>query len=69
MITPEIQALFNRHCFNYQGKIRIQQALEGVIDHIPSRVPQRFEKISCSSLVDAHESRFQYFIQEVCGPL
>ena len=65
MLTPELLALFNRNCFNYQGKLRFQKNYLGIIPSIKSSIPQKFEKVLCNSLSDLHDTRFNHFIHEV----
>ena len=65
VITPEIQGLFNRSCFNYKGKIRVQQSYPGVTSSVLSTVPQKFEKIFCKTLTDLADARFNHFVHEV----
>ncbi|KAF9970800.1 hypothetical protein BGZ73_006419 [Actinomortierella ambigua] len=68
--TPEINALFKKYSRNVGGKMRVTQAYEhgSIVDVIP-QVQQSFNRIEVRSLVNADDSRFQYFIKTMLPQL
>ncbi|XP_046351320.2 U3 small nucleolar RNA-associated protein 25 homolog isoform X2 [Haliotis rufescens] len=64
--TPEINAVFNKYCHNYAGKVQLQREPgDGVICQIITQTPQTFQKISCTSFTQLADSRFDFFIKKL----
>ncbi|PAN09276.2 hypothetical protein PAHAL_2G010800 [Panicum hallii] len=64
-LTPEINALFNGLCFNYEGKIKMVTEYAGVLPKIQLEVRQVYERFDASSIAEADEARFDYFCNKV----
>ncbi|KAK9104212.1 hypothetical protein Scep_021056 [Stephania cephalantha] len=65
VLTPDINALFNRHCLNYQGKVKSVTEFKGVLPKVLLQVRQIYERFDASSIIDADDARFDYFVQKV----
>ncbi|XP_074655131.1 U3 small nucleolar RNA-associated protein 25 homolog [Tubulanus polymorphus] len=65
--TPEINALFNKHCTNYAGKIIVQksQAAVGSICQIVAQIPQVFHRIDCQTFAEVPDARFKFFVTKI----
>ncbi|CAG8574404.1 5657_t:CDS:10 [Ambispora leptoticha] len=61
-LTPEMNALYNKYLFNIAGKLKIKQLHQGSILDVIPLVQQIFTRIESSSLLDAGDARFKYFI-------
>ncbi|XP_034580641.1 protein NUCLEOLAR FACTOR 1 isoform X1 [Setaria viridis] len=64
-LTPEINALFNGSCFNYEGKIKMVTEYAGVLPKIQLEVRQVYERFDASSIAGADDARFDYFCNKV----
>nr|CAB3451748.1 unnamed protein product [Digitaria exilis] len=64
-LTPEINALFNGSCFNYEGKIKMVTEYTGVLPKIQLEVQQLYERFDASSIAEAADARFDYFCNKV----
>ncbi|KAK2710338.1 U3 small nucleolar RNA-associated protein 25 homolog [Artemia franciscana] len=66
MVRPEINALTNKHCFNYFGKGFVFNKIDsGTVGQVVVQLPQAFHRIEASSPQNATEARFQYFIEKI----
>ncbi|CAM8913404.1 unnamed protein product [Rhodiola kirilowii] len=63
-LTPEMNALFNRHCFNFQGKITLACKFEGVLPKLSPPVGQIYERFDAESMGDIPKTRLGYKIHE-----
>lgn len=65
-LTPEFNALFNKHLKNVSGKLKIKQTYEegSIMDVIP-QVQQSFTRIDAPSLKAINDTRYKYFIEKV----
>ena len=65
--TPEINALFNRRCVNYEGKVRLRTSQKGVLGQLTLKTRQQFERVNMKSsdVVNADDIRFKYFVKHV----
>ena len=65
--TPEINALFNRRCVNFEGKVRFRAPQRGVLGKLAVKTRQQFERVAmkASDVVDADDIRFKYFTKKV----
>ncbi|KAL6585611.1 hypothetical protein OROMI_002255 [Orobanche minor] len=64
-INPEINALFNQHCLNYRGKVKLECKYKGVLPKILIPVRQIYERFDTESIVDADDARLKYFCEKV----
>ncbi|ODN90832.1 U3 small nucleolar RNA-associated protein 25 [Cryptococcus wingfieldii CBS 7118] len=76
--TPESRGLFNRHCRNLQGKIRLEKTdFGGVMDRVRPGVKQVFERIDLEgpkgmegeAAVDEVEKRLTFFTENTLPAL
>nr|POE48249.1 digestive organ expansion factor like [Quercus suber] len=63
--NPDINALFNRHCSNYQGKVKLVCKYKGVLPKVILQVRQIYERFDVDSIADADDARFDYFVKKV----
>ncbi|XP_040379831.1 U3 small nucleolar RNA-associated protein 25 [Oryza brachyantha] len=64
-LTPEMNALFNGLCLNYEGKVKLVTEYKGVLSKIQFEVPQVYERFDASSITEADDARFDYFCKKV----
>ncbi|GLV39574.1 uncharacterized protein CBL_08360 [Carabus blaptoides fortunei] len=63
---PEINAIFNKKCFNHTGSVRSVNAItSGAIMNVHVQVPQVYRKFEASSVVDSLNARFEFFISKI----
>nr|XP_017232808.1 PREDICTED: digestive organ expansion factor-like isoform X1 [Daucus carota subsp. sativus] len=63
--SPEINALIDRHCLNYQGKVKLECKYKGVLRKASPQVKQIYEKFDANSIGDVDGARFAYFSTKV----
>ncbi|XP_051149332.1 protein NUCLEOLAR FACTOR 1 [Andrographis paniculata] len=63
--NPDINALFNKHCLNYRGKVKLECKYKGVLPKILIQARQIYERLDISSIEEADEARFKYFCDKV----
>ncbi|KAJ3290825.1 hypothetical protein HK104_006505 [Borealophlyctis nickersoniae] len=68
-ITPEINALFNKHCKNVGGKVKIKRRFKGSIADVMIQLPQVFHRIPCTNPATAADARFTFFIEKMLPTL
>ncbi|GJN13661.1 hypothetical protein PR202_gb00391 [Eleusine coracana subsp. coracana] len=64
-LTPELNALFNGLCLNYEGKVKMVTEYGGVLPKIQLEVRQVYERFDASSISEADDARFDYFCNKV----
>uniref|UniRef100_A0A0D9WEQ2 UTP25 NTP hydrolase-like domain-containing protein n=1 Tax=Leersia perrieri TaxID=77586 RepID=A0A0D9WEQ2_9ORYZ len=64
-LTPEMNALFNGLCLNYEGKVKLVTEYKGVLSKIQFEAPQVYERFDASSITEADDARFDHFCQKV----
>jgi len=64
-LMPEINALFNRQCFNTLGKIRAVRLDDPSISRVALKVRQVFQRVDCNSVSELADARLKYFQDEV----
>ncbi|XVE71860.1 hypothetical protein DITRI_Ditri10aG0185700 [Diplodiscus trichospermus] len=64
-LTPDMNALFNHHCLNYQGKVKSVCDHRGVLPKVLSQVRQIYERFDADSIVDVDDARLEYFAKKV----
>ncbi|PKU45583.1 hypothetical protein llap_4116 [Limosa lapponica baueri] len=63
---PQINSIFNRHCFNYMGQVAVRNVLlSGSISHVVVQLPHVFRRLEAESVTSVIETRFQFFINKV----
>ncbi|KAL0682425.1 hypothetical protein Bca4012_049272 [Brassica carinata] len=64
-LTPDINALFNEHCLNYKGKIKLECEHKGVLHEVLHNVCQFMKIIDADSMQQAEHARFEYFAKKI----
>ncbi|CDP17242.1 unnamed protein product [Coffea canephora] len=64
-LNPDINSLFNRHCLNYEGKVKLVCLYKGVLPKVLIPVRQIYERFEADSIADVDDARFQYFCKKV----
>nr|XP_051177186.1 protein NUCLEOLAR FACTOR 1-like isoform X2 [Lolium perenne] len=64
-LTPEMNALFNGSCSNYEGKVKLVTEFTGVLPKIQLEVRQVYERFDASSVGESDDARFDYFCTRV----
>ncbi|XP_065606711.1 U3 small nucleolar RNA-associated protein 25 homolog [Cyrtonyx montezumae] len=63
---PQINAVFNKHCFNYMGQVAVRNVpLCGSISRVVVQLPHVFRRIEAENLTSVIDTRFQFFIDKV----
>lgn len=63
---PHVNTLLIRKCFNYAGKVKVANRIEpGSIHKVTVKIPQVFHRFEASDLVQAVDSRLEFFLKEV----
>nr|XP_022332031.1 digestive organ expansion factor homolog [Crassostrea virginica] len=66
LATPELNALHNRHCTNYSGKLAIsRKETKGTICHIVTQLPQVFHKLPACTYAEMADVRFDFFLKKI----
>ncbi|GJQ66483.1 hypothetical protein Trydic_g4477 [Trypoxylus dichotomus] len=66
LTLPEINAIFNKHCANYAGKVKVIPKVEsGSIRQVYVQLPHVFQKIGVNSVEHSIDARFNYFISKI----
>ncbi|KAI8097867.1 uncharacterized protein B0P05DRAFT_522396 [Gilbertella persicaria] len=69
-LTPEFNALFNKHLKNVSGKLKIKQIFEeGSIVDVISQVQQSFTRIDAPTLKSVNDVRYKYFVEKTLPTL
>ncbi|KAK9192218.1 hypothetical protein WN943_020834 [Citrus x changshan-huyou] len=63
--NPEINAFFNHHCANYQGKVKLVCEYKGVLPKVLLNVRQIYERFNADSIERADDARLEYFTKKV----
>ncbi|NWZ61884.1 DIEXF factor, partial [Acrocephalus arundinaceus] len=63
---PQINSVFNKHCFNYVGQVAIRNVpLTGSISHVVVQLPHVFRRLEADSITSVIDARFQFFTDKV----
>lgn len=66
LVLPEINAIFNKKCLNYSGKVKVANLIEfGSITQVFVQIPHVFQRFEAQNASDAIDARFDYFIKKV----
>lgn len=63
--NPEMNALFNQHCLNYRGKIKLECTYKGVLPKILIQARQIYERFDIESIAEADNDRLKYFCEKI----
>ncbi|CAH1262114.1 DIEXF [Branchiostoma lanceolatum] len=64
--SPEINAIFNKQCHNYSGKVQVSNPpARGTICQVALQLPQVFQRVECSSFTQAADARFNFFVSQI----
>ncbi|KAG0446947.1 hypothetical protein HPP92_028559 [Vanilla planifolia] len=64
-LTPDMNALFNRVCVNYEGKVKLISKHKGLLHKVLLQVCQVYHRFEASSVVDVDDARLEYFSKKV----
>ncbi|KAI3819299.1 hypothetical protein L1987_13126 [Smallanthus sonchifolius] len=64
-VNPDINTVFNNHCLNYEGRVKLLHEHKGVLPKVLLQVRQIYERIDTESIVDADDARLNYFKKKV----
>ncbi|KAL9244248.1 hypothetical protein vseg_018045 [Gypsophila vaccaria] len=64
-LNPDINALFNQHCLNFEGKLRLSCEHKGILQKVVMQVRQVYERFDSKSIVDADDARLDFFVTKV----
>ncbi|XP_050504494.1 U3 small nucleolar RNA-associated protein 25 homolog [Diabrotica virgifera virgifera] len=63
---PEINAVFNKKCHNFAGKVKVVNPIEfGCISQVVVQIPHVFHRFDCKNAADAIDARFEFFINKI----
>lgn len=64
-LNPEMNALFNRLCVNYEGKVKLLIEYKGILPKVLFQVRQVYERFDVPSIAEADDARLDYFTKRV----
>jgi len=65
-LSPEMNGLFNKFCFNFNGKVRYTNTnTSGSISQIASQISQVFHRVPSMTFAEDADARFNYFIKKI----
>ncbi|ESQ35029.1 hypothetical protein EUTSA_v10006892mg [Eutrema salsugineum] len=64
-ITPEMNVLFNQHCLNYKGKMKLACEYKGVLDQVLLPIRQIYERFDADSMIQVDDARLEYFAKKI----
>ncbi|KAL5549347.1 hypothetical protein UlMin_004578, partial [Ulmus minor] len=64
-LNPDINALFNHQCNNYQGKVKLECVQKGILPKVLLQVQQIYQRFGADSLADIDNARLEYFSKKV----
>ncbi|PON66128.1 Digestive organ expansion factor, predicted [Parasponia andersonii] len=64
-LNPDINALFNHQCVNYQGKVKLECKYEGVLPNVLLQVEQFYRRFGADLVEDIDNARLEYFTKKV----
>ncbi|KAJ6666953.1 hypothetical protein lerEdw1_018955 [Lerista edwardsae] len=64
--NPQINSIFNKHCFNYRGQVAVRNVpVTGSISHVVVQLPHVFRKLEAENSVSVIDARFNFFTDKV----
>ncbi|KAF4381250.1 hypothetical protein G4B88_009578 [Cannabis sativa] len=64
-LNPDINAMFNHQCVNYQGKVKLECEYKGVLPKVLLQVQQIYQRFGADSVEDIDDARLEYFTKKV----
>ncbi|ESQ50816.1 hypothetical protein EUTSA_v10023137mg [Eutrema salsugineum] len=64
-LTTDINALFNHHCLNYKGKMKLACEYKGVLQEVLLPVEQIYGRFDADSVDHANDARLEYFTKKI----
>ncbi|XP_018634024.1 protein NUCLEOLAR FACTOR 1 isoform X1 [Nicotiana tomentosiformis] len=64
-INPDINGLFNHHCLNHEGKVKLASEYKGILPKVVLQIRQIYERFDVKTAEDADDARFDYFTKKV----
>ncbi|XP_062077358.1 protein NUCLEOLAR FACTOR 1 isoform X2 [Humulus lupulus] len=64
-LNPDINAMFNHQCLNYQGKVKLECECKGVLPKVVLQVQQIYQRFGADTVVDIDDARLEYFMKKV----
>ncbi|XP_056166677.1 protein NUCLEOLAR FACTOR 1-like isoform X2 [Syzygium oleosum] len=64
-LNPDMNALFNHHCLNYEGKVKLVCEYKGILPKVLIQARQIYERFDADSIAEADDARLEYFTKEV----
>ncbi|KAK6248039.1 hypothetical protein QUC31_019604 [Theobroma cacao] len=64
-LNPDMNALFNHQCVNYQGKVKSVREHNGVLPKVLSQARQIYERFDADSIAAVDDARLEYFAKKV----
>lgn len=64
-LNPDMNALFNNQCVNYQGKVKLECEYKGVLPKVLLQVQQIYQRFGADSVTDIDDARLEYFSKKV----
>ena len=61
-MNGDINGLFNRHCHNFAGRVKLRPTYEGVLAHVVPTLRQIFQRVPARSLASSADDRFAHFV-------
>lgn len=66
LVLPEINAIFNKKCCNYAGRVKIVNPIQvGCIGQVIVQVPHVFQKFDCQNASESIDARFNFFVSKI----
>ncbi|TQE03625.1 hypothetical protein C1H46_010756 [Malus baccata] len=65
LFTADINNLFNKHCSNYHGKVKLVHEHKGVLPKAVHQVRQIYQRFDADSIQHFDDARFEYFTTKV----
>ncbi|XP_055328169.1 U3 small nucleolar RNA-associated protein 25 homolog [Paramacrobiotus metropolitanus] len=67
---PEMQAVMNRHCFNYEGSVTVTYSdVDRSLSRVMSSIPHEFHRIQSQDPQKMADIRLRYFLDKILQPL
>lgn len=64
-LNPDMNALFNHHCVNYRGKVKLECEYKGVLPKVQLQVQQIYQRFGSDSVTEINDARLDYFLKKV----
>lgn len=63
--TADLNALFNRHCTNSLGRVKLRPQYSGTLQAVLRQVKQVFQRVPTTSMTTMFDDRFDFFVEHV----